>query len=74
LLIKPITRRSRNPTRVQPYTTISLRIIRRARAKRKATANISIMATLARNISKKTASVRTQRNRKNKRKNTTRNG
>jgi hypothetical protein len=51
----------------------SLRIIRKARAKGKATTNISTIATLARNISKKTALIRTQRNRKNKRKNTTRN-
>jgi hypothetical protein len=38
---------------------ISLRIIRRARVKGKAIASISIMATLARNISKKTTLVRT---------------
>jgi hypothetical protein len=37
----------------------SLRIIRKARAKGKAIASISIIATLARNISKKTTSVRT---------------
>jgi hypothetical protein len=73
--IKPITRRSRNPTRVQPYTAISLRTIRRARAEGKATArSISTMTTLARNISKKTASVRTQRNEKNRRKSKTRSG
>jgi hypothetical protein len=38
---------------------ISLRIIRKARAKGKATASISTIATLARNISKKTVLVRT---------------
>jgi hypothetical protein len=71
--MKPVIRRSRNPTRVQPYIAISLRIIRKARAKGKATASVSTMATLARNMSKKTVSVRTQRNRKNKRKSITRN-
>jgi hypothetical protein len=53
---------------------ISLRIIKKARAKRKAIASISIIAILARNISKKTISVRTQRNGKNRRKSTIRNG
>jgi hypothetical protein len=45
--MKPITRRSQNPTRVQPYTATSLRIIRKTRAKRKAIASISIITTLA---------------------------
>jgi hypothetical protein len=52
----------------------SLRIIRKARAKGKTIASISTIATLARNISKKTTSVQTQKNGKNKRKNITRNG
>jgi hypothetical protein len=52
-LIKPITRKSRNPTRIQPCIAISLRIIRKARAKGKVTISINTIATLARNISKK---------------------
>ena len=52
----------------------SLRIIRKARAKGKTTVSISIIAILARNISKKTTSMRTQRNEKNKRKSIIRNG
>jgi hypothetical protein len=51
----------------------SLRIIRKARAKGKTTVSISIIAILARNISKKTALMRTKKNGKNKKKNTTRN-
>jgi hypothetical protein len=46
---------------------------KKSKGKKKAIASISIIATLARNISKKTTSVRTQRNGKNKRKNITRN-
>jgi hypothetical protein len=59
LPMKPITRRSRNPIRVQLYIATSLRIIRRARAKGKTIASISTIAILARNISKKTILVRT---------------